>query len=139
LIAGKANNVMKRATYTNRNGFTLVELMIVIAVIGILASISLPSYQKYREEATCKTMASDARNVASAALSYSMCTGDWDVALAEIQNVFHPSSISGIDATVSFGLNAEGSGTIQVSHPQCSTPFTFCQSNGRVVRGEDCG
>ena len=113
--------------------------MIVIAVIGILASVSLPSYQKYREEAACKTMASDARNVASATLSYSMRTGDWDVALDDIQNVFHPSSISGIETTVSFGLTAVGDGMIQVTHPLCGTPFTFCQSSGRVVRGAECG
>ena len=42
---------------TNTAGFTLIEVMIVVAITGVLASISIPNYIKYREKALSNSIA----------------------------------------------------------------------------------
>lgn len=45
------------------SGFTLVELLIVIAIIGILASIAIPQFTSYRQKSYNSAAQSDLRNV----------------------------------------------------------------------------
>jgi len=55
---------------TPRKGFTLIELMIVCVIIGILAGLAIPKFQRTKSKAYAATMKSDLHNLAAAQEGY---------------------------------------------------------------------
>jgi type II secretion system protein H len=56
--------------FHRKEGFTLIELMIVIAIIGILAAIAIPQFSAYRTRSYNSAAQSDLRNLATAQEAY---------------------------------------------------------------------
>ena len=55
-----------------RSGFTLVELMVVVALIGVLATLAMPSFVKIRKQSQGKRIVNDARVVDTAVDAWAM-------------------------------------------------------------------
>ncbi len=68
----------------NQKGFTLIELMIVVAIIGILTAIAFPLYANIQARARLAKAQADARTLASAVVVYSAHTGALPAALTDL-------------------------------------------------------
>ena len=121
-----------------QQGFTLIELMIVVAIIGILAAIALPAYQDYTARAQMSEAMSLASGARTAVTEYWQSSGGWpddnaDAGLAQstsIQGTYvlsvavggrtitatmRPSGVaSGIqDETLQLVANQDAGGSVQ--------------------------
>jgi type IV pilus assembly protein PilA len=62
--------MLQKTALRNQQGFTLTELMIVIAIIGILAAIAIPNFLNYRNKTYCTYTETDANSIAGALADY---------------------------------------------------------------------
>lgn len=90
----------------NKEGFTLIELMIVIAIIGILAAIAIPNFISYRNKAFCSAAESDANNIAAG-------LADYYAIPTHVKALPHAkAAIITFTATNTFGLSGNNTATI---------------------------
>jgi len=68
----------------SKKGFTLVEIMIVVVIIGLLAAMAIPAFKKVRDTSQIKAITNNLRQLASAADQYFLEQGATSVDSADL-------------------------------------------------------
>jgi len=127
----KEDTVTLSRVRRNSKGFTLIEVMIVIVIIGILGALALPQFSSYRARAFCSRVESDVRNSVSACKVYFATYEKYPTNLTQIQVNFRPSP--GVTFTT-LGLVDNETGTIVAQHSRCTkNALTFSQSTNQYT------
>jgi type IV pilus assembly protein PilA len=129
--------LLRKLRQNNEKGFTLIELMIVVAIIGILAAIAIPQFSAYRERSYIASMKADCNAVRTAEEAYFV---DNDTYLA-IASTTTPNALPGMGALSSGNSVVVTAGTsgivtsfiVTVSSTKSTQTVTYTSTTGATV------
>lgn len=122
--------VSQPSTVINAKGFSLIELLVVVAIIGLLAAIAIPQFLAYRAHAVDSQMKSDLKNAALAMDSYFAENKVYPTSVAAIVSVGF-NQTQGVALTIA--VPTPSSFTITATKPSGTQPnFTFDSVTGNI-------
>ncbi len=122
---------MKKNRGPKAKGFTLVEILVVVAIVGILATIAIPRFSSYRAKSYCAALKADLANLAISQEAYFY---DNDTYLQATLTSGGGSNVPNFSWTTGVVLVSSAgditSWNAVVSHPNCNDgPVTWNSAN----------
>ena len=116
----------------DKKGFTLIELMIVIAIIGILAAIAIPQFTTYRTRSLNSAAVADLRNAATAQESYFVDNQSYCGTVATITGATYGLYLSD-NVTLTVTAATASGYTMTTSHSSGNTTYTLSGPGGKIT------
>ncbi|MEO6029013.1 MAG: prepilin-type N-terminal cleavage/methylation domain-containing protein [Candidatus Binatia bacterium] len=108
----------------NNHGFTLLELLVVVSIVGILASIAIPQYAAYRARGFDSIIESQVRNFATGEEAYYVTHGTY---VDDADELEHMTLNPEVTITIVAGNTGDIANSFKIhgSHPQASHEYDW--------------